>query len=122
MAQHNLHTNVLIQRLFNLKSDMSIKQEVQKINLSETAGYMTLKTTNTKNGKAAKSLTSTSLLSKEQEISNKLLQCLVCLNKPREMIFLPCGHINTCNDCAEAADCCPDCDSRILATVKTYNQ
>ena len=28
-------------------------------------------------------------------------ECVICLDKPRDHILIPCGHISTCKDCAE---------------------
>jgi hypothetical protein len=60
------------------------------------------------------------LLKKEQELLESNSKCLVCRRKPREATFLPCGHFDTCRDCAATAVWCPHCDSRILATVDTF--
>ncbi|XP_046582604.1 putative inhibitor of apoptosis [Haliotis rubra] len=46
--------------------------------------------------------------------------CRVCQTEAASMLFLPCGHLVTCSDCApKVSDCCV-CGKTILGTVKTF--
>ncbi|GFR88198.1 baculoviral IAP repeat-containing protein 7-like [Elysia marginata] len=60
------------------------------------------------------------LVNKELEILEKRRFCGVCKVVPRDIIFLPCGHIWTCRACAEPIYECPCCSKNILATVDTF--
>ncbi|XP_046374760.2 inhibitor of apoptosis protein-like [Haliotis rufescens] len=46
--------------------------------------------------------------------------CRVCRNKDAAILFLPCGHLVTCPDCADTVHDCVVCGQNILGTVKTY--
>ncbi|XP_071115027.1 baculoviral IAP repeat-containing protein 7-like [Haliotis cracherodii] len=47
--------------------------------------------------------------------------CKVCLERSSCVVFLPCGHLVTCAECAPALRKCPICRSLIRGTVRTYN-
>ncbi|XP_046545284.1 baculoviral IAP repeat-containing protein 3-like isoform X2 [Haliotis rubra] len=46
--------------------------------------------------------------------------CRKCRIKAVSTLFLPCGHLVTCSDCAEEVDACVVCGTTILGTVKTF--
>ncbi|XP_046545356.1 baculoviral IAP repeat-containing protein 2-like [Haliotis rubra] len=46
--------------------------------------------------------------------------CRMCKNNPVCILFLPCGHLVTCSDCADKVDACVTCGKTILGTVKTF--
>ncbi|XP_061177292.1 baculoviral IAP repeat-containing protein 2-like [Saccostrea echinata] len=52
-------------------------------------------------------------------IRNQLL-CKICLNSQVNVTFRPCGHLATCQDCADQLQSCPICRMRISEKVKTY--
>ncbi|XP_051714813.1 E3 ubiquitin-protein ligase XIAP [Oryctolagus cuniculus] len=43
--------------------------------------------------------------------------CKICMDRNTAVVFIPCGHLVTCNTCAEAVDKCPMC-----YTVITFKQ
>lgn len=47
-------------------------------------------------------------------------QCKVCMDKTVDTVFLPCGHLITCNGCAERVKNCPMCRMLIRGTVRTF--
>ncbi|XP_046545354.1 baculoviral IAP repeat-containing protein 2-like [Haliotis rubra] len=57
-------------------------------------------------------------------LENKRLReqrlCRVCRQRDVCTLFLPCGHLVTCETCAEAVDDCVLCNKTIMGTVKTY--
>ncbi|XP_041038702.1 mitochondrial ubiquitin ligase activator of nfkb 1-A isoform X1 [Carcharodon carcharias] len=48
--------------------------------------------------------------------------CVICLSKPRECVFLTCGHVCCCYDCHRAlpSPICPICRSCIVRVVPLY--
>ncbi|XP_071127146.1 baculoviral IAP repeat-containing protein 7-like [Mytilus edulis] len=44
--------------------------------------------------------------------------CKICLDKPVSIVFLPCGHMTACINCAPALRRCPICRAFIKGTVK----
>ena len=47
-------------------------------------------------------------------------ECVVCMDKPLEMVFVPCGHICVCEECSAQITRCPICRSRTQMAVKVY--
>lgn len=47
-------------------------------------------------------------------------QCKVCMDCEVGVVFLPCGHLITCVNCAPALSDCPLCRQPIRGTVRTY--
>ncbi|CAB3384328.1 Hypothetical predicted protein [Cloeon dipterum] len=47
-------------------------------------------------------------------------QCTVCLEDDVRVVFLPCGHLVTCVQCAPNLRLCPVCRVEIKATVRAY--
>ncbi|XP_065344661.1 baculoviral IAP repeat-containing protein 7-B-like [Cloeon dipterum] len=47
-------------------------------------------------------------------------QCKVCLDGDVRVVFLPCGHLVTCVQCAPNFSLCPICRTEIKATVRAY--
>ena len=46
--------------------------------------------------------------------------CGECGNNPRDITFLPCGHVWSCRSCAVPLYVCPCCGKNIIATVDTF--
>ena len=60
----------------------------------------------------------------ELEIENRRLKdqrtCKICMDREIGVVFLPCGHLISCVQCAPALKDCPLCRQPIHGTVKTY--
>ncbi|XP_041379548.1 E3 ubiquitin-protein ligase XIAP-like [Gigantopelta aegis] len=54
------------------------------------------------------------------EGTGEQLTCKVCLENNVSVVFLPCGHLCCCVDCAARLRKCPLCRSRIEGTVRAY--
>lgn len=48
--------------------------------------------------------------------------CKVCLDKNSNCVFIPCGHICCCSDCASALRTCPICRAKIDKIWLFYRQ
>ncbi|XP_071160648.1 baculoviral IAP repeat-containing protein 7-A-like [Mytilus edulis] len=61
-----------------------------------------------------------SVISLEEENRNLKDQqtCKICLDEPVSIVFLPCGHMAACINCAPALRRCPICRAFIKGTVK----
>lgn len=46
--------------------------------------------------------------------------CVICLDKPRDVVILECGHICICRRCGAQITECPMCRGNILRLVSTY--
>ena len=47
--------------------------------------------------------------------------CVICLDQPRNVVILDCGHICACRGCAEQLHECPVCRARIARLIPTYH-
>lgn len=46
--------------------------------------------------------------------------CKICMDSEVCVVFLPCGHLVTCVNCAHSLADCPVCRQPIKATVRTF--
>ncbi|XP_006013512.1 baculoviral IAP repeat-containing protein 2 [Latimeria chalumnae] len=46
--------------------------------------------------------------------------CKVCMDKDVSIVFIPCGHLAVCQDCAPSLRKCPICRGVIKGTVRTF--
>ncbi|CAH0553031.1 unnamed protein product [Brassicogethes aeneus] len=71
---------------------------------------------------SVKSQTDTKPVTLEEE--NRQLKearlCKICMDIEVGIVFLPCGHLATCVNCAPNLEACPVCRSAIKATVRTF--
>lgn len=47
--------------------------------------------------------------------------CKVCMDSDISMVFIPCGHLVTCDKCSVSLNKCPICCATITQKIKTYN-
>lgn len=47
--------------------------------------------------------------------------CKVCMDSDISIVFIPCGHLVTCQKCSASLDKCPICCATITQKIKTYN-
>ena len=55
------------------------------------------------------------------ETSDEAMACKICLSKEKTIIFLPCGHYLSCNDCILQLKTCPVCRRESHCVHKVYN-
>jgi len=46
--------------------------------------------------------------------------CKVCMDKEVSIVFIPCGHLVVCRDCAPSLRRCPICRGPVKGTVRTF--
>ena len=66
-------------------------------------------------------------LKKSQQLIEKEIQnlkesnfCKICVNNEINTVFLPCGHLVTCNACALSLKNCPMCRKNINDKIRIY--
>ncbi|KAJ8922023.1 hypothetical protein NQ315_008662 [Exocentrus adspersus] len=69
---------------------------------------------------AAPRLEKTVSLEEENRILKEARLCKICMDGEVGIVFLPCGHLATCVNCAPNLEDCPVCRSSIKATVRTF--
>ncbi|CAL1529782.1 unnamed protein product [Lymnaea stagnalis] len=58
-----------------------------------------------------------------KEQNNQLRQqtvCKICMDKEVAVVFLPCGHLVSCSDCAAAMKDCPVCRNSVKGVVRAF--
>lgn len=50
----------------------------------------------------------------------KVETCVICLDAPRETVFLECGHMVACRQCATLVQDCPICRQRIVRVIPVF--
>lgn len=46
--------------------------------------------------------------------------CKVCMDREVSLVFIPCGHLVVCKECAPSLRKCPICRGTIKGTVRTF--
>lgn len=46
--------------------------------------------------------------------------CKVCMDQEVSVVFIPCGHLVVCKDCAPSLRKCPICRGTVKGTVRTF--
>lgn len=59
-------------------------------------------------------------LEEENRILKEARLCKICMDSDVGIVFLPCGHLATCVNCAPNLEDCPVCRCAIKATVRTF--
>ena len=54
------------------------------------------------------------------ETLDQRLLCIICLSNERSCLFLPCKHLVTCTQCAQAFNLCPVCKANITAFLRVF--
>lgn len=48
-------------------------------------------------------------------------ECVICMEHPSKIIFLPCGHLCCCTNCDQSVDLCPLCRATIERRIKVIS-
>ena len=59
-------------------------------------------------------------IQKENQKMKDSKVCMICKDKARNKMFLPCAHLTTCELCWLACRQCPQCRSKIRSVVHVY--
>uniref|UniRef100_H2Z945 RING-type domain-containing protein n=1 Tax=Ciona savignyi TaxID=51511 RepID=H2Z945_CIOSA len=47
-------------------------------------------------------------------------KCKICLDRVSNIVFVPCGHLCCCSECADGMKKCPICRDKIREMYKTF--
>ena len=47
--------------------------------------------------------------------------CIICLDQPRDMLFLPCRHLISCSNCGKQCKECPKCRCTIASVIEVIS-
>ncbi|KAH3853424.1 hypothetical protein DPMN_095947 [Dreissena polymorpha] len=53
----------------------------------------------------------------ENEVMRHRIVCTICNTRERRVVFLPCGHLLTCEVCGQETDTCPACRRGVNSRV-----
>ncbi|XP_052251199.1 death-associated inhibitor of apoptosis 2-like [Dreissena polymorpha] len=59
-------------------------------------------------------------LMRENSELHSIMKCMYCTSKEVSIVFLPCGHLISCDGCGKEQRMCKICGSSIKGTVRTY--
>jgi len=75
-------------------------------------------------GPSSSSSSSSSVLSSSPQDEIRKLEeeklCKICKKENVQVVFLPCGHRVSCNQCSSTATQCPLCKISITEKLRTY--
>ena len=72
------------------------------------------------NGLSARSESDPTELLRENTRLREERLCRICYDREANIVFVPCGHLATCGNCASAFRDCPVCRAPIQQAVKTF--
>jgi len=53
-------------------------------------------------------------------VGDQVVQCVVCLQRPRGVYLRPCGHVCTCAPCAARVTTCPLCRCSVAERLVAF--
>ena len=56
----------------------------------------------------------------EKQASRRRTECIVCMDRDRQVIFLPCRHRVCCAICSETTDICPSCRVEVVEKINPF--
>jgi len=97
--------------------EMNAKKSIQE----DGPNFITKKNTSEIH-KPVTEIESTKLKGLQQEVQNlrEERSCKICLENEASIVFLPCGHLCSCANCAPALKICAVCRAPIQGLVRTY--
>ena len=55
----------------------------------------------------------------EKEAEKKL--CIICMEKPRDIVFVDCSHLCCCQACSDKVTNCPLCRKQVTSKLKVFD-
>ncbi|CAL1545892.1 unnamed protein product, partial [Lymnaea stagnalis] len=101
-----LSSDVLLTKLRELRKPRHVKTSSETMDVENTAS------TSEEDEEAIRRM---------KEMNNQLRQqtvCKICMDKEVAVVFLPCGHLVSCAECASAMKDCPVCRVTVKGVVR----
>ena len=57
-------------------------------------------------------------LTEDNIYASNLIECAICMDKNKQIIFYPCKHFYCCDNCSKLLKLCPICCSIINIKIK----
>lgn len=57
---------------------------------------------------------------KKEENKDESNDCVICMERPREIVLIPCGHLNFCLECIKKLKTCPSCRKEIVEKIRVF--
>jgi hypothetical protein len=55
-----------------------------------------------------------------QDLIDKLIDCCVCMDAPKDCVVSPCRHVAMCVTCADSVMQCPICNGAVDKREKVF--
>nr|XP_034332218.1 uncharacterized protein LOC105325768 isoform X1 [Crassostrea gigas] len=118
-AQSLIHDEHIIPKFVTAAIDELVKTEGWgAFSLENIRKYLKSQEASRKSATSA-SNADPSMLKQENKELKDLTICKICLDEKVSIVFLPCGHLVSCPQCAPALTKCPICRKGIKGTVRT---
>ncbi|WAR07714.1 DIAP2-like protein [Mya arenaria] len=122
----NINDREQISNITDRKQSSNITDKEQISNITDSTKSIQSPEAASKNTFPAEQRRATGLdeakqkLSEENESLKQQMMCKVCMDNDASMVFLPCGHMVTCTECAHALRKCAICRTVIKGTVRAF--
>jgi len=58
---------------------------------------------------------------REQQRGDSIFSCVVCVDRPKNILLLPCNHLGVCSECVHTIDgVCPICKQKFQDKLKVF--
>ena len=100
---------------------LSSKGKGGGLELDKKLPVTTTTTTNTTDGVGDDSMLIVQQLQEQLERERESKQCVVCMDRPRSMMMVPCKHFCACETCSSRLRKCPMCNRYFSRVEKIYD-
>jgi len=56
----------------------------------------------------------------KKNLSKESSVCVICFSNEKNMLFIPCGHLSSCDECSVSLKNCPICRVEIQQKIKAF--
>ena len=55
-----------------------------------------------------------------EDDENENMECSICMDAPKDVVFIPCGHVSCCQECSADIHDCPICRQPVTKRQKLF--
>lgn len=99
--------------------EKTILEKIGRTGLSYSSLEALLEDCRKKTSVSEVAMTDEDPLEKLRKLQNEKL-CKICMDRDNCIVFIPCGHMVSCEECSERVVNCPICCGPIMQKIKTY--